>query len=93
MTSFLIHTLRFLSRKAAQTSRPHLLTASVATTTAAALAMAMYTPSVVRGDAPAGPDDAKSHHVKGWFGKTTKFRNPHPSAGEVGFLNLMPVLL
>lgn len=55
--------------------------------------MAMYTPSVVRSDAPAGPEGAKSHHVKGWFGKTKKFRNPHPSAGEVGFLNVMPVLL
>ena len=34
--------------------------------------------------APDVPEEARraTHHVKGPDGKTVKFRNPHPSAGE-----------
>ncbi|KXJ97094.1 beta-lactamase superfamily domain-domain-containing protein [Microdochium bolleyi] len=90
MTSFLAQRLRFLSRKAA--SRPHLLTASFTTATAATLAMAIYSPSVVHDDDPANADDAKSHHVKNCFGRTTKFRNPYPSAKEISFTDVMSVM-
>ncbi|KAH7040804.1 beta-lactamase superfamily domain-containing protein [Microdochium trichocladiopsis] len=37
-------------------------------------------------------DDAKSHHVKNCFGRTTKFRNPHPSAKEINFTDILSVM-
>jgi hypothetical protein len=63
------------------------LRASISATgvAAAAATMVAYSSVVSKLETAADvPEDARlaSHHVKGSHGKTVKFKNPHPSAGD-----------
>lgn len=53
----------------------------------------MYNSTVVRSEQLNNDrKDDKSHHVKNCSGKTVKFRNPHPSARELSFTEIMSVM-
>ena len=76
----------FASSARSKPSTGPVLRASISASTAAAATAAMvaYTSVVSRPEAAADiPEDARlaPHHVKS-HGKTVKFQNPHPSAGD-----------